>query len=47
MYLAISSAGGFDFSHSLKLRVLSFWLLLGLLPPALYELWLVWPQLTP
>ena len=27
-------------------RVLSFWLLLGLAPPALYELWLVWPQLT-
>jgi hypothetical protein len=28
-------------------RVLSPWLLLGLLPPALYELWLVWPQLAP
>jgi hypothetical protein len=27
-------------------RVLSSWLLLGLVPPALYELWLVWPQLT-
>lgn len=27
-------------------RVLSAWLLLGLLPPAAYELWLVWPQLT-
>jgi hypothetical protein len=27
-------------------RVLSFWLLLGLAPPAVYELWLVWPQLT-
>jgi hypothetical protein len=22
------------------------WLLAGLLPPALYELWLFWPQLT-
>jgi hypothetical protein len=28
-------------------RVRSPWLLLGLLPPALYELWLVWPQLAP
>jgi hypothetical protein len=27
-------------------RVRSPWLLLGLLPPALYELWLVWPQLA-
>jgi hypothetical protein len=27
-------------------RVLSYWLLLGLVPPAIYELWLVWPQLT-
>src|SRR3954452_17956684 len=27
-------------------RVLSPWLLLGLLPPALFELWLVWPQLA-
>jgi hypothetical protein len=27
-------------------RVVSFWLLLGLAPPAVYELWLVWPQLT-
>ena len=27
-------------------RVLSPWLLLGLLPPALYELWLLWPQLA-
>ncbi|MGY1770546.1 hypothetical protein [Blastococcus sp. SYSU D00813] len=27
-------------------RVLSPWLLAGLLPPALYELWLVWPALT-
>jgi hypothetical protein len=27
-------------------RILSYWLLLGLAPPALYELWLVWPQLT-
>ena len=27
-------------------RVLSLWLLLGLAPPAVYELWLVWPQLT-
>jgi hypothetical protein len=27
-------------------RVRSFWLLLGLAPPAVYELWLVWPQLT-
>jgi hypothetical protein len=26
-------------------RVRSLWLLLGLAPPALYELWLVWPQL--
>jgi hypothetical protein len=26
--------------------VVSFWLLLGLAPPAFYELWLVWPQLT-
>jgi hypothetical protein len=27
-------------------RVRSLWLLLGLAPPAFYELWLVWPQLT-
>jgi hypothetical protein len=27
-------------------RVSSPWLLLGLLPPALYELWLLWPQLA-
>jgi hypothetical protein len=27
-------------------RVVSYWLLLGLAPPAVYELWLVWPQLT-
>ncbi len=27
-------------------RVRSPWLLLGLAPPAVYELWLVWPQLT-
>jgi hypothetical protein len=26
--------------------VRSRWLLLGLVPPALYELWLVWPQLA-
>lgn len=28
-------------------RVLSPWLLIGLLPPAVFELWLVWPQLAP
>jgi hypothetical protein len=28
-------------------RVRSRWLLVGLLPPALFELWLVWPQLAP
>ena len=27
-------------------RIRSYWLLLGLAPPAAYELWLVWPQLT-
>ena len=27
-------------------RVRSPWLLLGLAPPALYELWLTWPLLT-
>ena len=27
-------------------RIRSPWLLLGLGPPALYELWLVWPLLT-
>ena len=27
-------------------RVLSPWLLLGLAPPVLYELWLTWPLLT-
>jgi hypothetical protein len=26
--------------------ILSYWLLLGLAPPAVYELWLLWPQLT-
>ena len=26
--------------------VLSPWLLLGLVPPALFELWLVWPRLA-
>jgi hypothetical protein len=28
-------------------RVRSPWLLLGLVPPMLFELWLVWPQLAP
>jgi hypothetical protein len=27
-------------------RIRSYWLLLGLLPPTVYELWLLWPQLT-
>jgi hypothetical protein len=27
-------------------RVLSPWLVLGLAPPVLFELWLVWPQLA-
>jgi hypothetical protein len=27
-------------------RVRSPWLLIGLAPPAVYELWLVWPALT-
>ena len=27
-------------------RIRSPWLLLGLAPPALYELWLTWPLLT-
>ena len=27
-------------------RIRSPWLLFGLAPPAVYELWLVWPQLT-
>jgi hypothetical protein len=27
-------------------RVRSPWLLIGLVPPALFELWLVWPRLT-
>jgi hypothetical protein len=27
-------------------RIRSYWLLLGLAPPALYELWLVWPAIT-
>ena len=27
-------------------RIRSPWLLLGLAPPALYELWLIWPLLT-
>jgi hypothetical protein len=27
-------------------RVRSLWLLLGLAPPALYELWLFWPLVT-
>jgi hypothetical protein len=27
-------------------RVRSPWLIAGLLPPALFELWLVWPQLA-
>lgn len=27
-------------------RVLSPWLLLGLAPPVLYEVWLTWPLLT-
>jgi hypothetical protein len=27
-------------------RILSPWLLLGLAPPILYELWLTWPLLT-
>jgi hypothetical protein len=28
-------------------RVRSPWLLLGLAPPLLFELWLVWPQVAP
>jgi hypothetical protein len=28
-------------------RVVSPWLLVGLVPPALFELWLVWPRLAP
>jgi len=27
-------------------RVLSPWLLVGLAPPAMFELWLVWPRLA-
>jgi hypothetical protein len=27
-------------------RVRSLWLLVGLAPPVVYEVWLVWPQLT-
>ena len=27
-------------------RVLSAWLLVGLAPPALFELWLLWPRLA-
>ncbi|MGY1602852.1 hypothetical protein [Geodermatophilus sp. SYSU D00815] len=27
-------------------RIRSYWLLLGLAPPAAYELWLVWPAIT-
>ena len=27
-------------------RVLSPWLLVGLLPPVVFELWLAWPQLA-
>jgi hypothetical protein len=27
-------------------RVRSLWLLVGLAPPALYELWLVWPLIS-
>jgi hypothetical protein len=27
-------------------RIRSPWLLLGIAPPALYELWLIWPALT-
>jgi len=27
-------------------RIRSYWLLVGLAPPALYELWLVWPAIT-
>jgi hypothetical protein len=27
-------------------RILSPWLLLGIAPPVLYELWLTWPLLT-
>ena len=27
-------------------RVRSYWLLVGLAPPVVYELWLVWPLLT-
>ncbi|WP_448626731.1 hypothetical protein [Geodermatophilus sp. URMC 64] len=27
-------------------RIRSYWLLLGLAPPAVYELWLFWPAIT-
>jgi hypothetical protein len=27
-------------------RIRSYWLLLGLAPPLVYELWLIWPQIT-
>jgi hypothetical protein len=28
-------------------RIRSPWLLIGLAPPALFELWIVWPQVAP
>jgi hypothetical protein len=28
-------------------RIRSPWLLIGLVPPALFELWLVWPHVAP
>jgi hypothetical protein len=48
LLLAVVSSVGFvaALRWGASRRVRSLWLLLGLAPPALYELWLFWPLVT-
>ncbi|MCW2741318.1 MAG: hypothetical protein JWR45_1740 [Blastococcus sp.] len=44
VFCSIAFVGALRWGAARPVR--SPWLLLGLVPPALYELWLVWPQLA-
>jgi hypothetical protein len=50
LWLALGVASSVGFVAAVRWgaarRVRSPWLLLGLAPPAVFELWLVWPQLA-
>jgi hypothetical protein len=50
LWLAIGVGSGIGLVAAVRWgaarRVLSPWLLLGLAPPALFELWLFWPRLA-